>query len=239
MEEKGGVLDLRLDRPGPDDGIPGMGAGRYVRLRVRDTGHGMPEHVRERIFEPFFTTKGLGKGSGLGLSVVHGIVVGHGGLIRVESVPDEGTIVEVFLPEADEAEVTGTDMAAVVNLEGRHVLYVDDEPLVSATVRDLLESRGARVTSRNAPRLALEALEVAGAACDVAILDHNMPQMSGVELAQALRRIRPGLPIVVVSGYGEALSRDRLAPLGVFSYLPKPFGTADLLRAVGEALRGA
>ncbi len=239
MEEKGGILELRLDRPGADEGIPGMGAGRYVRLRVRDTGHGMPEHVRERIFEPFFTTKGLGKGSGLGLSVVHGIVVGHGGLIRVESAPEEGTVVEVFLPEAEEAEVAGADIEAAVNLEGRHVLYVDDEPLVAATVRDLLESRGARVVARSSPRQALEALGETGAACDVAILDHNMPQMSGVELAQALRRIRPALPIVVVSGYGEALSRDRLAPLGVFSYLPKPFGTADLLRAVGEALRGA
>jgi len=237
MEESGGVLEILLSRHEATAETPGLAPGRYSRLRIRDTGHGMAAGVRERIFEPFFTTKGVGKGSGLGLSVVHGIVTSHGGTIRVESTPGQGTTVDVYLPEAEEPEtaLAGTEVPGT--LEGRHILYVDDEPLVAATVRDLLERRGARVSSHGTPRDALAAVRESGGSCDVAVLDHTMPQMSGVDLARALRELRPTLPIVIVSGYGEAINRDRLATLGVFSYLPKPFGTADLLRAIGEALK--
>ncbi len=240
MEVRGGVLELELERVeaglGPPWTNPRLEGGRWVRLRVRDTGRGMGENIQERIFEPFFTTKGAGRGTGLGLSVAHGIVTSHGGFIQVQSEPERGTVFDVYLREAEGASIPPPLLAGAVALEGRRVLYVDDEEIVAATVTELLETQGAQVVTKTDSLAALEAVRAQPQGFDLAIVDQTMPRMSGIELARELRVLRADLPIVVTSGYGAAISSTRLRSLGASSYLPKPFGIPDLLRAVAEAL---
>ncbi len=197
--------------------------GRYVCLRVSDSGAGMDEATLKRATEPFFTTKGVGKGTGLGLSMVHGLAAQSGGAMHISSLPGAGTTVELWLPVADEAaaRITGTPFAeseaASVLPSARpwRVLVVDDDPLISSGTADMLEDLGhSAIEAPSAPR-ALELLR-AGAVVDLVITDHAMPGMTGTELAREIEREWPSLPVLLATGYadlpdGEAPSVPRLA----------------------------
>jgi len=216
--------------------------GPHVELRVSDTGQGMPPEVLRRAFEPFFTTKDVGRGTGLGLAVVHGAVADHGGTIAVTSAPGVGTTFRLLLPTIPApAHVVPVTAPAASPRRGR-VLLVEDNPTVAATATALLRALGAE-TSHAAD--GLEALQRVASAesFDLVLLDLVMPRMGGREALTEIRRLRPSLPIVLMSGYNEDADLDVLLARGeVAAFLPKPFRLTDmremLARVLGDAPAG-
>jgi CheY-like chemotaxis protein len=179
-------------------------AGWHAHLWVSDTGIGMDAATRERIFEPFFTTKPAGQGTGLGLSVVHGIVTSHDGAIRVDSAVGHGTTIHLYFP-AERVSASAAHplvvQAALIQGHGEHVLYIDDDEVMLLMVERLLQRLGYRTTCCANAREALELLRRAPQDVDAVVSDYNMPGVSGVELAEAVRRLRSELPIIISSGY--------------------------------------
>ena len=224
------------------DGVPRP--GRYMHLWVRDDGSGMDAATRARIFDPFFTTKPVGQGTGLGLSVVHGIVRGHRGLIGVESTPGAGSCFHVLLPlsAATGSGPGALDEAAAPAAAGRgeQLWYVDDDPVMALMVQRLLQREGYRVTVFDSAALALDRAGAAGAeAPALLITDYNMPELSGLDLAARVSRLWPALPIVLTTGYvGDTLQAEA-ARHGVRALLRKENTLEDLptlvRRLVGPA----
>ena len=230
----GGVLTIHvgletLDREHGSELRP----GRYLRLCVHDTGVGMDEATRVKATEPFFSTKGVGRGTGLGLSMVHGLAAQLGGALSLESAPGEGTTVKIWLPLSDAdpaAPASATDPAL-----GPHsgtVLLVDDEPLVRASTADMLADLGYRVVEAEDAAQALRKLDEE-IAIQILVTDHLMPEMTGAELVVAARRRRPGLPSLIISGYAEeaGISPD-------FARLTKPFRQAELAEKLAALAAG-
>jgi PAS domain S-box-containing protein len=212
--------------------------GRYVCLSVRDDGVGMSEGVRKRLFEPFFTTKEAGAGSGLGLSVVHGIVKQHGGIISVESKIDCGTTVDVYLPaisDAATAAATKEPIPAERVVEGKHALCVDDEPSVLRTLDQALRVAGYQVTLATSVAQALEAVRTAHQPFDLLVTDYRMPGRTGIELARELNHLYPSLPIILITGYAEGLP-EIANQRGIRAVLSKPFRLTDLLAVVERCM---
>ncbi len=209
-----------------------------IAIEVTDTGSGISEEVARRIFEPFFTTKELGQGTGLGLSVVYGIVEQHGGVVEVESVLGHGTTFRLLLP-------TGSSTASVVpppparqpnpkTVRGERILVVEDEDLVRSVVVEVLREAGYRVTQATDGVEALQLVETGREAFDVVLTDVAMPKMGGIELARRLRGLRPDLPIVFTTGY-TASAGD----LKNEAVLSKPYQSKDLLQFLASALQRA
>jgi PAS domain S-box-containing protein len=218
----------------------GLVPGRYVRLDIEDTGCGMPPEVVDRIFDPFFTTKGPGEGTGLGLSVVHGIVKAHEGAILVESRVGEGTSFRIFFPALLDAQPSRPRMRErTIEGRGEHVLCVDDEPALVELLRDQLVALGYRVTAFVSPHEALQELLDHPLDFDVLLTDLTMPGMSGADLAERVRKVRPDLPIVMTTGYGRVMSEERARELGVRPLLYKPFSMSHLAEAIQDALASA
>jgi signal transduction histidine kinase/CheY-like chemotaxis protein len=237
---EGGVLTLETTRV--DLGVeacralPGLAPGPHVRLRVVDTGTGIPETVRGRIFEPFFTTKGLGKGTGLGLAVVHGIVRNHAGAIAFEPRPGGGTCFTLHLPAHDGALLApGASRSEAEPPRGGSVLVVDDEGVVRDAALKMLERIGYASASASGADEALRLLD-AGLEVDVALVDLVMPGRDGVECLAAMRRVRPGLAAVLSSGFAEDERVQRALDAGFTTFLYKPYGVEELSAAVRKAL---
>ena len=209
-------------------------------LTIEDSGCGMPPEVLERIFDPFFTTKGPGEGTGLGLSVVHGIVKAHEGAILVDSRPGEGTAFRIYFPALLEREPAHARPRATTSEgQGEHVLCVDDEPALVELLRDQLVALGYRVTAHVSPVAALSDFLAHPLDFDVLLTDLTMPGMSGADLAEKVLDVRPDLPIVMATGYGHAMSEERARELGVRPLLYKPFTMAVLGDAIQDALASA
>ncbi|WP_270935824.1 response regulator [Falsiroseomonas oryzae] len=242
------VLNARDAMPeGGEIGIAGreeaMGAtadgllpGRYVVLGVTDHGIGMDAATLARATEPFFTTKGVGKGTGLGLPMAYGLAAQSGGRLLLHSQPGEGTVAELWLPRSTEPLVAPAPAGGPA--PGRparrfRVLLVDDDPLVLASTAAILEDMGHGVVEAESGARALACLQE-GAAVDVVVTDYGMPGMSGTALAEQLRRLRPGLPVIVVTGYGELPAGG---PVGLAS-LRKPFDEVSLGAALETAVTG-
>jgi PAS domain S-box-containing protein len=211
-----------------------VGAGRWVELCVGDTGGGMAPEVQRRIFEPFFTTKEVGRGSGMGLAMVHGIVHDHAGHVVVETGLGEGTRFRVLLPAAEAAPASDAGTAVVVPAAAPRlagcVMVVDDETMVGDFMAELLDGWGLRTVVMRDPPSALAWVEDAAHAVDLLITDQTMPQLTGLELARRCRALRPGLPVLLYTGNREAIDDDALARAGVQALLPKPV-EAEALRA--------
>jgi CheY-like chemotaxis protein len=194
-------------------------AGRYAHLWVRDSGVGMDAATRARMFEPFFTTKAVGDGTGLGLSVVHGIVAAQQGGVAVSSEVGQGTTVDLYFPacEPEPAGAAPVPVAVAEPVRGRGecVLYVDDDEVVRLVVERLLQRAGLRVICVATAREALAALAAAPHAVDLVVTDFNMPGASGLDLAADVARLRPGLPVVIASGYLPDALRLGAAQQGV------------------------
>jgi PAS domain S-box-containing protein len=223
-----------------DPPAPKLAPGPYVLLEVCDTGSGMNPETLQRVFDPFFTTKARDAGTGIGLAVVSNIVRDHHGAVRVKSAPGRGACFEVYLPargvapqEVDEALLSPSPG------QGERVLVVDDEPALCFAYASMLERQGYRVTSRTDSLLALEAFVAAPSAFDLVVTDLTMPHLSGTELAAKLLKIRPGLPILLLSGFPEAVAPEQLSRLGLRGFLAKPFLPAALAEAVRRALQAA
>jgi PAS domain S-box-containing protein len=243
LPEQGGRIEIGL---GPIQVAPemaaqrlGLAAGAYVRLTVRDNGRGMPPEVLARIFEPFFTTKAQGQGTGLGLAVVHGIVQSHQGAIFVQSTPGEGTFFEVFLPALILPDSDGPAPApeALVRGHGEHILLVDDDATSLSGLRVQLEHLGYRTTCVSDPRTALERFLVRPEGFSLLLTDYAMPDLSGHELAAKVMAVRPGFPVIVVSGLVDSKKMQRARELGIREIMRKPVTLPDLARAVACHLR--
>ena len=225
-----------------------LAPGPYVVLKVMDHGKGIPPEAQARIFDPFFTTKELGRGTGMGLSVVHGVVVGYEGAIEVQSELGKGTTIAVYLPRvaseelSEESAGNGTGPGpARTDLEagaprGRRVLFVDDEEMLTRLGNRLLVSLGFEVTTRTSGQEALEDFLTDPEAFDLVITDETMPGMTGQELVRAVLEARPGTPVIICSGNTHALDRQALLATGVREVLTKPIGRNTLEAAVLAAL---
>ncbi|MEO5616343.1 MAG: ATP-binding protein [Candidatus Eisenbacteria bacterium] len=215
---------------------PGIEPGPHARLVVSDTGSGMPPEVIERALEPFFTTKGPGQGTGLGLSVIHGIVRGHRGLLEIASVPDHGTTVTIYLPAGEVArEPVMAKERPIAAPSGPHVLFVDDEAVLASMQQRQLQYLGYEVTMHTSSPEALEDFRSRPEAFALLITDDSMPHMTGTALAREVRTIRPTLPILMISG-GEGVDPLRVREIGVHRVLRKPHTIAELERAIREIL---
>jgi PAS domain S-box-containing protein len=241
MRETGGALYVRLEAirlPTEDTAAPpGLGAGPYVRLTVRDTGHGMLPAIQDRIFEPFFTTKGPGEGTGMGLAVVHGIIASHGGAITVESAPGSGTTAQVYLPESAALPVASPRPEALV-LHGRaRILFVDDEAALAELGHALLTTLGYEVVAVTSSLEALAVFQATPERFDLVMTDYTMPQLTGEALAQALRGIRPTLPIILCTGFSETMTAGKAQILGIDAFCLKPVSLQELDQTIRRVLR--
>ena len=199
-------------------------AGDYVHVWVADNGCGMDAAVRERVFEPFFTTKLRGEGSGLGLAVVHGIVVAHHGAIQVESWPGKGSTFHVYLPisgQPAEVEATPDQPLAPAQGDGRQVAYIDDDEVMVLMVERLLRRHGFEPRCYRAAREALDRIQAAPNTCAIVVTDFNMPDCTGIEVATALGSFAPSLPVIITSGYISDELRANAQRVGVRALLEK------------------
>jgi CheY-like chemotaxis protein len=240
MRATGGVLEVRLEAVEVDTVFaathPELKPGPHVRLTVCDTGHGMPPEVLERIYEPFFTTKGVGEGTGMGLSVAHGIMASHGGAMTVVSAPGQSTTFAIYLPCNAGPVVRHASVAASVPQGHEHILFVDDEAMLVNLGQELLKRLGYTVTGHTNSVEALNAFRAAPYQFDLVITDQTMPTMTGEALVKALRDIRPDLPIVLCTGFSYAMTKDKAAALGIDAFLLKPLVAHSLGSTIRQIL---
>ena len=236
MRNREGILEVHLGQvnsakiPVLD---PDMKRGQYIQLAVRDTGEGIDPAIKDKIFDPFFTTKASGEGTGLGLSVVYGIVKDHGGTIFVESEKGKGTAFTVYLPLIDSGQELKPHPIENIPLGKGRVLYVDDEEMLAFLMREMLTSIGYDVTVRLSARDALEAFRANPGRFDVVITDMTMPNMTGAALAKELWQIRPDLPIILTTGFSERMNEEEAKKIGIQEFLMKPVS----LTALAETLK--
>jgi len=242
MREDGGILEVNLKQVRIDsDSIPehpDITPGQYLRLTVSDTGLGMALETVERMFEPYFTTKQKGEGTGMGLSLVHGIVKSCDGTIKVYSEPGNGTTFNVYLPaiegraraqeESQEPFPTGTE----------RILFVDDEPTLADLGRKRLMRLGYEVTTRTSSTEALELFKAKPQAFDLAITDMTMPHMAGDELVREMKKVRPDIPVILCTGFSTQISEEKAKGIGIRAFAMKPIVTQELAEMVRQVLDG-
>jgi PAS domain S-box-containing protein len=238
----GGVLEVVLDRADVAQSRRlshgNLAAGAYVRLCVSDTGSGIPPQVLQRMFDPFFTTKGVGEGTGLGLSLVHGIVADLGGAIDVRTTIGHGTTFTIWLPIAGEATAPLPEVAT--NLprgHGQTVMIVDDEKPLVALAEEILAELGYEPVGFSSSLVALEAFRLAPQRYDIVLTDETMPELVGTDLARELRLLRPAIPVVLMSGYSGAQLHERARAVGIREVLRKPLQSRDIAECFGRVLR--
>jgi CheY-like chemotaxis protein len=211
--------------------------GSYVRLSIRDNGIGMNKATMERIFEPFFTTKAAGKGSGLGLSVVHGIVQAHEGAITVESEPGKGALFSIYLPAQENLkEEARHEAKTLVRGNGENILLVDDEELPGRAMEKILSRLGYSVSRFNDPVQALAQFQSAPAQFQAVVSDMAMPHMSGSDLAGALIKLRPNIPVMLISGLMDEPAEEVARRTGVRKVLLKPVAVENFARELASLL---
>jgi PAS domain S-box-containing protein len=242
MQDGGGVLgvslsDLRFE-PESSPPHPGLQPGPYVELTIKDTGHGMESPILDRIFDPFFTTKEQGVGTGLGLSVVDGVVKSHGGAIGVESLPGKGTTFHVFLPAMEAAPGPQAMATAPLPRGWERILIVDDEPDLALVKKKMLESLGYEAEYRTNGIEALEAFrhQPKEKPFDLVITDMTMPHLTGTDLAKELLRLQPNLPILLCTGFSEKIDAEKARTLGFQGFLMKPVVSRELAEMVRKVL---
>jgi len=238
MESQKGIIevnlrDVHLDA---DPVNPEIKPGKYLELTVQDTGKGIPSDIIGRIFDPFFTTKSVGKGSGLGLSVVYGIVKKHGGTIAATSEDGKGSRFTVYLPLFNQESGTHASGREDHGATREKILLIDDEDVIITTLKRLLERMGYDVV---AMRDVLEALDLflkSPDAFDLVITDMAMPKMTGIELVKEVLKMRPDIPVILCTGFGDLIDEQGAKDAGFTDLLRKPSGTSELKSAVCRAL---
>jgi len=241
MRETGGILGIalapyRLDnRETLKDShlVPGT----YLRLEVSDSGYGIEPDTLKRIFEPYFTTKPKGEGTGLGLSVVHGIVTGHGGHITVYSEPGRGTTFHVYLPMAEAEPIMEGAISQAIPFGDESILLVDDEETIVEIIQKMLEELGYQVTAFTSPMAALAKFREQADAFDLVITDMTMPKMTGYQLAQELLESRKETPIIMCTGFSELINEETAKAIGIREYIMKPVAITELANTIRRALR--
>ena len=240
MSEEGGLLEMTLEKiilqeeKACFDWV--LSPGPYVRLRTRDTGEGVEPKIMDRIFDPYYTTKEVGKGTGMGLSVIHGIVKRHGGGIRVESKPGKGTLFEIYFPALEKTEEEEKEPEEEIKGGSERILFVDDEEPMVNLYRRHLERLGYDVKSTAKPVEALEWFKADPDQFDVIITDMTMPRMTGDRLAAEVLKIRPNMPVIICTGYSERMSAQKAEVLGVRKYIEKPIDLGNLASSLRDVL---
>jgi len=239
MSTKGGelrvdVANKQIDASAPESDLP---TGNYVSIVIADAGCGIPGEIKDRIFDPFFTTKRPGEGTGLGLSVVHGIIVNHEGSITVKSEVGEGSVFEVLLPVIDGSVIFQSSENPVSVPSGRErILFVDDEEVVVDASKRILKGLGYSVTTAMGSNDALDMFKNNPNGFDMVITDMTMPNMTGAELAEELLKIRPEIPIILCTGYSYLITPEKARALGIKKFLMKPFSRKEMAEAIRTVL---
>lgn len=234
LRETGGTIEAVLDNLKLDEeeaGVLDLQPGRYLRMSVADNGPGIPLEIMDKVFDPFFTTKDKHEGTGLGLSVVHGIIKSHKGAVRLKSKLGEHTSMDIFLPLCASAQVVGTIEAGAPDMGWERVLFVEDDEDQLATTPRILESLGYQVTALKEPEKALDLLKDRPEDFDLLITDYDMPNMNGLELAVMIRIHMPDLPVIMISGReyaAKAVEKDD----NINDILMKPYNKHDISQAI-------
>ncbi len=241
MQKNGGRLEVKLNRItiGSEDTADqiNLTPGKYLMLTVSDTGHGIEESLMDRIFEPYFTTKAQCAGTGMGLAMVHGIVKSIGGHITVSSKPQKGSIFNVYLPEIDEAAVeVETPSTGTVQGGNEHILLVDDEEEIVEMLEKMLAYFGYQITTKSSSEEALKLFRSAPNHFDLVITDQTMPKITGVELTQKVREIRPDIPVILCTGFSELITKEKLETLGIKEYIMKPIHCKEMAGIIRNVL---
>ena len=243
MRKQGGVLEIVIGRVVTTESTAraniGLSPGVYLRMVVRDTGEGMSAEIMQRMFEPFFTTKPAGQGTGLGLSVVHGIVKAHDGAISVTSEPGMGSSFEIYLPAVEDSALNGATSAEFPMGNGEKILYVDDEEALCKLVEHSLVRCGYYGVTRADPVEALRLFVRDPNAFSAVVTDFTMPKMSGLELAAEIRKIAPEMPVIITTGFTASVDMDAFKLSGVDEVLAKPFTMQRLAEALNRVVKRA
>jgi PAS domain S-box-containing protein len=240
MEKKGGILDVALApfkvNGAKNDRLGDISPGRYLRLVVTDNGEGMTPEVCERIFDPFFTTKEDGRGTGMGLAMVQGIVKDHNGTILVDSTPGRGTRFEVLFPTIqEESRVSGRDSTGPIG-GSETILFVDDEVSLADLGKQALERLGYRVEALTNPDDALALISDAKDRFDLVITDLSMPQMNGDLLVRRIHNLQPDIPAILCTGYSERITHENVHAMGIRALLSKPLSLMELSQTIRSIL---
>jgi len=244
MEKTGGVLSVSLTSVTHEGastfGGTSLPPGEYAKLTVSDTGCGIAPDIIDKIFEPYFTTKEQGKGTGMGLAIIDGIVKSYGGAIHVESVLSKGTTFETYFPILQVAEPTIESSKSTVDYEPfrgkERILFVDDEENILEVGQLLLQSLGYSVTVRPGAPEALVAFESTPDQFDLIITDQTMPTMTGIQLAQRLQKTKPGIPVIICTGYSSMIDEGSAAAGGIKGLIPKPYTKESLAMTIRKVL---
>jgi len=240
LSEEGGTITIELKNVTLNElealKHPDVSPRTYVRLSVRDDGHGIPTQYQQKIFEPYFTTKDIGKGTGMGLAVVHGIVKTHDGAIVVDSKVGIGTSIHVYIPASKQIACNITPNEKVLPRGTEKILFVDDEDSMSRIFVSALNRLGYTVSSENNPVKALALFKSDPYAFDLVITDMTMPHMTGDRLAKSIIKLRPGIPIIICTGYSAKINQDKAQQMGVRALLSKPLVKEELAHTIRNVL---
>jgi PAS domain S-box-containing protein len=240
MADSGGILSVSLQnvdlRANAAALHPDLNAGPYVKLSIGDSGHGMDAGTMDRIFDPYFSTKAQDKGTGMGLAVVHGIVIGHGGSIHVDSTPGQGSRFDIFFPIMERQSVSETEELKALPTGDECILLVDDEESLIDLGTNMLKKLGYRVKTSTRPVEALDMFRADPESFDLVISDMTMPSMTGDILSVELRQIRADIPIIICTGYSERINEQKAEALGIQGLIMKPFTIRRLAKSVRKIL---
>jgi signal transduction histidine kinase/ActR/RegA family two-component response regulator len=240
MREKGGVLSVELTDVTIESDFSSehseLKPGHYLKLTIRDTGHGMPSHLMDRIFDPFFTTKEKGEGTGMGLAVVHGIISRCAGTVKVSSIPGKSTTFMVYLPVVKSQFESQVKHEEAVATGSERILLVDDELAIVNMGKQTLGSLGYEVTARTSSYEALELFKAKPDRFDLVITDMTMPNLTGDDLAKELIRIKPDIPIIICTGYSARINKEQALALGIRAFVSKPVLRRDIAKTIREVL---
>ena len=242
MQAKGGILTVTLRQI--ELGVENLARhanvhpGKFIQLSVNDTGCGIPTNMYERIFEPYFTSKPVGEGTGMGLSIVHGIVENYGGYISVYSEEGVGTTFNVFLPLFEGTlDATAQTPNSLVHDKGQgHILVVDDEAALAELNSRILMSLGYKVTTKTAPQEALDLFRETPEAFDLVLTDQTMPNLTGLNMASMMLEIRPDIPVILCSGYSSVANEEQALAAGIKAFVLKPITKVSIAQLINDVL---
>jgi CheY-like chemotaxis protein len=242
MKDQGGLLTVDLSDVELDSEFvsnhPNLKPGPYINLTVTDTGHGIPSSILQQIFDPFFTTKEKGEGTGLGLSVVHGIVHSHGGAIYSYSQHGKGSTFKVYLPAVERRLKPEERIEKPIPTGIERILLIDDEPALVNMGEQILTSLGYDVTTRTSSIEALELFKAKKDRFDLVITDMTMPKMTGEDLSKELMKIRPDIPVILCTGFSARIDAKKATDMGIKAFVSKPILKREIAETIRTVLEG-
>jgi len=242
MEDTGGTLEISIKTSRFDKEIANsypdlVFADNYLKIILSDTGPGIPSEIINRIFDPYFTTKDFGKGSGMGLTVVQGIIKNHDGAITVDSPVGKGTAFTILFPVIDEVPEIKTKTTFTNPHGSEAILFVDDEQTITNMMQQILEKLGYQVETKLNPKEALDLFQSKPDSFDIVITDMTMPQMTGAKFAEKLKGIRPDIPVIICTGHSDFIDDDKAKLLGINRLVMKPVSKSKIAEAIRDVLK--